>query len=112
VLCIGVLQLIRDERAVLAELTSMLAPNGTLVVQTLNRGSLQRRLLSPFRNEEPFDRLFHCGELRDAFLSLGLRDVSFLHAYYPLTRTTRSEDPGLLARSFTTSFAIRGRRPA
>jgi SAM-dependent methyltransferase len=112
VLCIGVLQLIRDEHAVLAELTSLLAPNGTLVVQTLNRSSLQRRILSPFRKEEPFDRLFHCAELRDAFLALGLRDVSFLHAYYPLAMTTRSENPGLLARSFTTSFAIRGRRPA
>lgn len=112
VLCIGVLQLIRDERAVLTELASMLAPGGTLVVQTLNRESVQRRLVAPFRSDEPFDRLFRCGELRDAFLGLGLRDVSFLHAYYPLAMTTRSENPGLLARSFTTSFAVRGRRPA
>jgi 2-polyprenyl-3-methyl-5-hydroxy-6-metoxy-1,4-benzoquinol methylase len=110
VVCIGVLQLVADERAVLAELASMLAPGGTLVVQTLNRDSLQRKLRAPFAREPSF-RLFRCAELRDAFHELGLGDVSFLNAHYPLRATTRSPDPGLLVRSLATSFAIRGRRP-
>jgi hypothetical protein len=89
----------------------MLAPGGTLVVQTLNQDSLQRKLLAPLARGKNFDRLFRCAELHDAFAGLGLRDVEFLHAYYPLSLTTRSRRPGLATRAFSTSFAVRGRRP-
>ena len=112
VLCIGVLQLIEDDRAVLAELTAMLALGGTLVVQTLNRESLQRKILTPLLREKSVFRLFRCAELRDEMLAVGLGDVDFLHAYYPLPTTTISATPGLLARSLSTSFAVRGRRLA
>ena len=112
VLCIGVLQLIGDERAVLAELASLLAPGGTLVVQTLNHDSLQRKALAPFARVKLFDRMFRCGELRDALRALELDDLHFLHMYYPLSLTTRSQDPGALSRALSTSFAISGRRRA
>lgn len=115
VLCIGVLQLVEDDRAVravLGELTSMLAPGGALVVQTLNQDSLQRKLLALLPQVKRFDRLFRCAELRDAMVAVGLGDVDFLNAYYPLSMTTRSKSPGVVSRSLSTSFAVRGRRMA
>ena len=92
--------------------TAMLALGGTLVVQTLNRESLQRKILTPLLREKSVFRLFRCAELRDEMLAVGLGDVDFLHAYYPLPTTTISATPGLLARSLSTSFAVRGRRLA
>ena len=108
VLCIGVLQLIEDDRAVLAELTAMLAPEITLVVQTLNRESLQRKILTLSCAKR---RVSVRSRAARRILAVGLGDVDST-AYYPLPAATISATPGLLARSLSTSFAVRGRRLA
>jgi 2-polyprenyl-3-methyl-5-hydroxy-6-metoxy-1,4-benzoquinol methylase len=108
VLCIGVLQLVTDEQSLLAALHAQVKPGGTLLVQTLNQHSLQRKVLSRFAREKSFDRLFAPEQLRRTFERLGMTDIELLYWYFPLSLTTRSTRASFLS----TSFAIRGRRAA
>jgi 2-polyprenyl-3-methyl-5-hydroxy-6-metoxy-1,4-benzoquinol methylase len=111
VLCIGVLQHIRDDAPVLRELCASVKPGGHLVVQTLNAHSLQRMLLARVEREKHFDRLVAPDEVRRAFAAHGLDEIELLYWYYPLSLTTRSSRTTGLRTWLSTSFAIRGRRP-
>lgn len=108
VLCIGVLQLVPEYQSLLSALHAQVKPGGLLLIQTLNQHSLQRKVLSRFAREKSFDRLFAPEQLRGAFERLGLGEIELLYWYYPLALTTRSTRASFLS----TSFAIRGRRPA
>ena len=108
VVCIGVIQLIADYRPVLAELARVVKPGGTLLVQTLHRESLQRKMLAFFERAKKFDQMYGMPELSSEFAGLGFRDISFLRQYHPLSLVTQGRETGGLGDFFCTSFAIRG----
>jgi 2-polyprenyl-3-methyl-5-hydroxy-6-metoxy-1,4-benzoquinol methylase len=110
VVCIGVIQLIENYDPVIAELARVTKPGGTLLVQTLHKGSLQRRLLGLFERTKKFDQMYAMGELESVFVRLGLGSISFLKQYHPLSTVTRSSEWGNLSDRFCTSFAIKGRK--
>lgn len=109
VLCIGVIQLIGQYMAVIEELARVTKPGGTLLVQTLHKGSLQRKLLGLFEANKKFDRMYGMDELKDAFSRCGFGEISFLKMYHPFRFVTTSSGGGL-ADIFCTSFAIKGRK--
>lgn len=110
VVCIGVIQLVEDVQTVLSELARVTKPEGMLLVQTLHKGSLQRKLLGLFERRKKFDRMYEMDELAFLFKRLGFADISFLKQYHPLKWVTRSFESKSLADNFCTSFAIRGRK--
>ena len=109
VLCIGVIQLVDRCEAVLAELARVTRPGGTVLVQTLHRGSVQRRILGLFERNRKFDRMYGMEELSAVFHRHGLGRVEFLKQYHPfkcVKAGVASSPTDLLC----TSFAIRGVR--
>ena len=109
-LCISVLQHFEEPREVIRELTRVLKPGGQLVVATLNRESLLRRLLGLVARPTSFTRMFTVDELRTTYASLGLENPEFLHLYFPFSGSSRHERTGLVARLLSTTFAIRARK--
>ncbi len=110
VVCIGVIQLIEDYQPVIAELARVIKPGGTLLVQTLHKGSIQRRLLGLVERSKKFDKMYGMEELSGELGRLGFVGVSFLKQYHPLSVVTRSNESDLLMDNFCTSFAIRGNK--
>lgn len=108
VVCIGVIQLIENYQPVLAELSRVTSPGGTLLVQTLHKGSLQRKLLGLVERSKKFDKMYGMAELADEFSRLGFDDISFLKQYHPLSVVSHTNAISLLTDSFCTSFALRG----
>ena len=108
VVCIGVIQLIEDYQTVIAELARVTKPGGVLLVQTLHRKSLQRKLLHFFEHSKKFDKMFDMDEVAKVFDQLGLKDISFLKQYHPLKKVRQSTAVGHMMDNFCTSFAIRG----
>ncbi len=108
VVCIGVIQLIENYQPVLAELARVTKRGGMLLVQTLHRGSLQRKLLGLVERSKKFDRMYEMAELRDEFDRLGFGEASFLKQYHPFKTVASSDSFGGPADWFCTSFAIRG----
>ena len=108
VVCIGVIQLIENYQPVLAELARVTKPGGMLLVQTLHRGSLQRKLLGLVERSKKFDRMYEMAELRDEFDRLGFGEASFLKQYHPFKTVASSDSFGGPGDWFCTSFAIRG----
>ena len=108
VVCIGVIQLIENYQPVLAELARVTKRGGMLLVQTLHRGSLQRKLLGLVERSKKFDRMYEMAELRDEFDRLGFGEASFLKQYHPFKTVASSNSFGGPGDWFCTSFAIRG----
>lgn len=108
VLCIGVIQLIEQHEAVLRELARVTKPGGTMLIQTLNRGSVQRKILSLFEKSKKFEKMYAMEELKDLYERIGFEQIDFLKMYHPFSFVTSGAKPGALAGSFSTSFAIKG----
>ena len=108
VVCIGVIQLIEDYEPVLAELARVTKPGGTLLVQTLHQGSVQRKLLGLVERSKKFDRMYAMNGLEQTFSRLGFGAIEFLKQYHPLGTVTRGCEAGGLTDLFCTSFAIKG----
>lgn len=110
VLCIGVIQLIEQYVSVIKELARVTKPGGTLLIETLNRGSIQRKLLKLFERSNKFDRMYAMDELKDVFIQHGFEQVEFMKIYHPFKFVTKSSGQGALSGTFCTSFAIKGRK--
>jgi ubiquinone/menaquinone biosynthesis C-methylase UbiE len=106
--CIGVIQLIEQYTAVIKELARVTKPGGTLLIQTLNSGSIQRKLLRLFEKDKKFDRMYAMEELKKVFIQYGFEDIQFLKIYHPFKFVTASSGSGGLSSMFCTSFAIKG----
>ncbi|MEF3304684.1 class I SAM-dependent methyltransferase [Paenibacillus sp. GYB003] len=110
VVCNGVIQLIEQYEDVIKELARVTKPGGTLLVETLNRGSIQRKLLKLLEKDKKFDRMYEMSELRDVFAKYGFDNIEFLHIYHPFHFVTQGSGQNMLANKFSTSFAIKGRK--
>jgi ubiquinone/menaquinone biosynthesis C-methylase UbiE len=109
-LCIGVIQLIEQYEDVIKELARVTKPGGTLLIQTLNRSSVQRKLLKLFEKSKKFDRMYAMNELKQLYVKYGFEQIEFLHIYHPFKFVTKSSGEGMLSDMFCTSFAIKGRK--
>lgn len=107
VLCIGVIQLIEQYSAVIGELARVTKPGGILLIQTLHKESIQRKLLGLFERSRKFDRMYAMPELQAAFSALRFSGIEFLKMYHPFRFVTQGQS-GALADSFCSSFAIKG----
>lgn len=107
VMCIGVIQLIDNYMAILKELARVTKPGGTMLIQTLHKGSLQRKALRLFEKEKKFDRMYNFTELKDAFLDLGFSNIEFQKMYHPFSCVSASDSTSPMDM-FCTSFAIKG----
>jgi len=110
VLCIGVLQLIEQYMPVIQELSRVTAPGGTLLVQTLHKDSIQRKVLKLFERSKKFDKMYAMDELKRAFSQHGFEHVEFLKMYHPFQFVTKGKGEGILSDLLCTSFAIKGRK--
>lgn len=110
VMCIGVIQLIENYMPVLKELSRVTKPGGTLLVQTLHKNSVQRKLLRLFEQSKKFDKMYGMDELKQAFSQYGFEQIEFLKLYHPFQFVSRSQGEGMLTDLFCTSFAIKGRK--
>lgn len=108
VLCIGVIQLIEQYVSVIKELARVTKPGGTLLIQTLNRGSIQRKLLKLFERSNKFDRMYAMDELKKVFTEHGFEHIEFMKIYHPFKFVTKSTGQGALSGTFATSFTIKG----
>ena len=108
--CIGVIQLIEDYEPVVAELARVTKPGGTLLVQTLHKGSIQRKLLRLFEHSKKFDRMYAMDELAQVFSRLSFGSITFLKQYHPFACVTDGATMGGLTDLFCTSFAIKGQK--
>lgn len=108
VLCIGVIQLIEQFRAVIGELARVTKPGGTLLIETLHRGSLQRKVLSLFEKTKKFDQMYAMAELKKVFIDHGFEHIEFLKIYHPFKFVTKGRTEGEMADRLCTSFAIKG----
>lgn len=107
-LCIGVIQLIPEYKKVLAELTRVVKPGGTLLIETLNGDSLLRKIYGMINKDKKFDLMFAKRHMKAIFEELGYRDIEFLTLYQPFTFSTKEKEPGVFDKHFGTSFAIKG----
>lgn len=110
VVCVGVIQLIEDYEPVIQELARVTKPGGTLLVQTLHKGSWQRKLLGLWERRKKFDRMYAMDELSGVYSRLGLNNVTFLKQYHPFKLISVGSRTGGLADRFCTSFAVKGRK--
>ncbi|WP_127582218.1 class I SAM-dependent methyltransferase [Paenibacillus koleovorans] len=108
VMCIGVIQLIEQYEKVIKELARVTKPGGTLLIQTLNKGSVQRKLLSLYEKSKKFERMYEMEELKQVFERHGFKQIEFLKMYHPFKFVTKSAGGGGLSQWFSTSFAIKG----
>ncbi|MFE5324418.1 class I SAM-dependent methyltransferase [Paenibacillus sp. NPDC056579] len=108
VLCIGVIQLIEQYMSVIQELARVTKPGGTLLIQTLHKGSIQRKVLRLFEKSKKFDQMYALDELKSVFTQCGFEDIQFLKMYHPFKFVTRSSGDGSLSNMLCTSFAIKG----
>ncbi|NOU98189.1 methyltransferase domain-containing protein [Paenibacillus sp. LMG 31456] len=110
VLCIGVIQLIEQYKSVIGELARVTKPGGTLLIQTLNKGSLQRKVLRLFEKSKKFDKMYAMDELKKVFEAHGFEQIQFLNIYHPFKFVTTGDGQGLFSNTLSTSFAIKGRK--
>lgn len=108
VLCIGVIQLIEQYERVIQELARVTKPGGTLLIETLNRGSLQRKALRLFEKDKKFDRMYLMSELKRLFEQNGFEHIQFLKMYHPFKFVTKGSEEGFFSGKLCTSFAIKG----
>ena len=109
VLCIGVIQLIENHMPVLQELARVTKPGGTLLIQTLHCGSVQRKILRLLEQSKKFDKMYDMDELKGAFASFGFSNIEYLKMYHPFSFTA-SDSGRSITDIFCTTFAIKGRK--
>ncbi|WP_165972124.1 class I SAM-dependent methyltransferase [Paenibacillus piri] len=107
VVCIGVIQLIEQYRPVLKELARVTKPGGTLLIETLHSGSIQRKILRLFEQSKKFDRMYAMDELKQVFSQHGFERIEFLKMYHPFKFVSKGSEQGI-GDPFCTSFAIKG----
>jgi len=105
---IGVIQYIHDYKNALKELARVVKPGGTLLIETLNEESLQRKAYCLFNKGKDFDLMFSKKQLSDVFVELGFKDIEFLTLYQPFYFKTTEKAPGFFDRRFGITFAIKG----
>ncbi|TBL77272.1 class I SAM-dependent methyltransferase [Paenibacillus thalictri] len=110
VMCIGVIQLIEQYENVLKELARVTKPGGTLLIETLNKGSVQRKMLKLFEKSKKFEKMYTMDELKRVFSKYGFGQIEFLKIYHPFKFVTQGSGDGLMSSMFSTSFAIKGRK--
>lgn len=108
VLCIGVIQLIKEYAKVLKELSRVVKPGGTMLIETLNKHSLQRKALSLVDKTKKFDMMFDSGEIKGIYSELGFRDIEFMNIYHPFEFVKYSSGQGVFNKCMSTSFAVKG----
>ena len=108
VICIGVIQLIEQYLPVIRELARVTKPGGTLLIQTLHQGSIQRKLLRLFERAKKFDKMYTLIELKQAFEAEGYAQIEYLKMYHPFSFVTMGSDEAGMTDVFCTSFAIKG----
>ncbi|MDF2960489.1 MAG: ubiquinone biosynthesis protein UbiE [Paenibacillus sp.] len=108
VLCIGVIQLIEQYQSVIKELARVTKPGGTLLIQTLHKGSVQRKVLRLFEQSKKFDKMYDMDELKKVFQQHGFEQIQFLKMYHPFKFVTKSSGEGAISDMLCTSFAIKG----
>lgn len=109
VLCIGVIQLIDDYRPILKELARVVKPGGTLLIQTLHKQSVQRKIVMMFEQNKKFDRMYGMDELSEVYKEMGFADIEFLKQYHPLKKVC-ADNSHTWSDVFCTSFAIKARK--
>lgn len=109
VLCIGVIQLIDDYKPILKELARVVKPGGTLLIQTLHKQSLQRKIVMMFEQNKKFDRMYGMDELSSVYKEMGFDNIEFLKQYHPL-KTVCADNAHSFTDIFCTSFAIKARK--
>ena len=107
-LCIGVIQLIPSYQRVIEELARVTKPEGTVLIQTLHRGSIQRKLVNLYEQNKKFDKMYGMDELEKVYRELGLGRIEFLKMYHPFSFVRISGEAGSLTDFFCTTFAIKG----
>lgn len=107
VCCIGVIQLVDSYLAVVGELARVTKPGGVLLIQTLHKGSIQRKILGLWEHNKKFDRMYGMDELQAAIAANGFGEISFLKQYHPFRFVTQGAAGGL-SDSLCTSFAVKG----
>lgn len=111
VLCIGVIQHIKDYDKIIKELGRVVKPSGILLIETLNKFSAQRKLLDLIgKSNKNFDLMFGKKELGQLLTTLGFEEIEFMSLYHPMNFVTYSEDEGVFNKYFSTSFAVKGRK--
>ncbi len=112
VLCIGVWQHLAECEPVLIELSRVTRRGGLVVVSTINRHSVQRRVLSHLWHPAVAEtlRAYNAPELQNDFEKCALQDIEFLNLYYPLPYVTRRRKTNWLQDFFSSTVAIRGRK--
>ncbi|WP_282937953.1 class I SAM-dependent methyltransferase [Paenibacillus sp. RC67] len=108
VLCIGVIQLIEQYKSVIRELARVTKPGGTLLIETLHKGSIQRKVLRLFEKSKKFDQMYAMDELKKLFIQHGFENIQFLKLHHPFKFVSQSSGEGQLSSMFCTSFAIKG----
>lgn len=108
VLCIGVIQLIKEYERVIKELSRVTKPGGTLLIETLNTHSMQRKLHSVFDKTKKFDLMFDATQLEGIFKKYGFEHIEFMNIFYPLNYVSYTKNYGTTAKYLSTSFAIKG----
>lgn len=112
VLCIGVWQHLDNCVPVLQELSRVTRRGGCVVVSTINRDSIQRRVLSYLWRPAVAEtlRAYMASELRADFEWCSLRAIELLNLYYPLPYITRRQNTNWIQDFFSSTVAIRGRK--
>ena len=108
VMCIGVIQHIKEYERIIKELCRVTKSGGTVLVETLNANSLQRKILSIIDKTKRFDFMYDATHLEVVFKKYGLDNIEFMNIYYPLNHASYKKSYGMMAKYFSTSFAIKG----
>jgi SAM-dependent methyltransferase len=110
VLSNSVIQCVENGRALIAELVRVARPGGRIIVSTANGENMVFGTLR--RIKGGIDRYLHVrsqAEIRDGLVACGARVLSVLSMFYPLGLAAKRDGrrpPGVLARRFSTAFAV------
>jgi len=107
VICIGVIQLIEDHKKLIQELHRVTKPGGILLIETLNKHSLQRKIYMLVNRTKKFDKMYDKIELKKEFEAIGFKNVEFMNMYHPFSHVGYSDRDGIFTKYFSTSFAIK-----
>ena len=89
----------------------MVKPGGTLLVQTLHRGSIQRKLLRLIEKDKKFDRMYSINELEDVYRICGVgENIEFMKMFHPFSYVSHGKTGDTPSNVFCTSFAIKGQK--
>lgn len=110
VLCIGVIQLISGYEDILKELARVTKPGGVVLIETLNKSSIQRKVLMAVDKTKKFDRMYDMSELKEVYEKLGLSNIEYMNIYHPLEKVSYSSNMSIFKKYFSTSFAIKGEK--